>query len=290
MPLASLATATRVTTVEGLVAALEDSSVHGIQLALAGSPYRLGKTVLRLTRDVVVEGETEGASVVLVIGAFVISAGTLRSLEVRPGVSCRSGGTPRLPSATIVLDGVRDGELTPTTLQAVRVHAAVVTRPPSASAPSASNGSALPPPLALRIGAGASRVDGCCVHGGVLVCERSSAVLISCEVVGAVGAGVELRGTAAGCSVRKCTVRECGGAGLLVAAGAGATLSDNRVDRCAGTGIEAHGRGGKVLVERNVVSDVGGVGLLVRDGRTLDATENTVRGMAAAAARMGVVS
>ena len=135
-------------------------------------------------------------------------------------------------------------------------------------------------PLALRICAGArARVAFCTLRGGVLVLERSSPLLQSCELGGATNgnAAIELRGTSLSCELRDNSIGECSTVGVLITARAAATLADNRIQRCGGAGIEACGGCRELLLLRNTIEEVGGVGLLLHDGTVAEARENVIR-------------
>ena len=85
---------------------------------------------------------------------------------------------------------------------------------------------AVEPPVVDVTAGGAAALVGCEVVGGGLRVGRGCAARIErCRVSCPNGAGIELNGTADGCTVSECEVDACGGPGILVRRQAHARLA-----------------------------------------------------------------
>ena len=230
------------------------------------------------------------APAVVIIGAVVLSAGSLRGLMVRAPSKPMSGATSDATPPAVDLPAGSRASLDRCEIvaadRALRPSSASATRPVGCHA-AALAAAVAPPPLALRIGSGATaRVTRCRVRGGVSVGRSAAPLLQSNELLAATSTGVELRGTSLSCELRDNTIADSGGAGVLLVAGA-ATIADNRIVRTGGAGVDivACGAGGgsaapapTSLVLRNSIESPHGAGLLVRDGGRAELRENRVCG------------
>ena len=128
----------------------------------------------------------------------------------------------------------------------------------------------------IDIPSGSSTLVGCRIHGTVRVGPGSAAQIRRNHISSAVGAGVELNGTAEGCEVSENTIEARGGAGIAVRRQARALLSSNRVLGSGGAGIEVAAGAAAKLVQ-NTVHDGRGQGVLVIDGASAELLDNDIR-------------
>ena len=128
----------------------------------------------------------------------------------------------------------------------------------------------------VDIPSGSSTLVGCRIHGTVRVGPGSAAQIRRNHISSAVGAGIELNGTAEGCEVSENTIEARGGAGIAVRRHARALLSSNRVLCSGGAGIEVAARAAAKVIQ-NTVHDGCGQGVLVHDGASAELLDNDIR-------------
>eukprot|EP00964_Phaeocystis_antarctica_P077298 scaffold47941_cov54-Phaeocystis_antarctica.AAC.2 len=128
----------------------------------------------------------------------------------------------------------------------------------------------------VDIPSGSSTLVGCRIHGTVRVGPGSAAQIRRNHISSAVGAGIELNGTAEGCEVSENTIEARGGAGIAVRRHARALLSSNRVLCSGGAGIEVAARAAAKVIQ-NTVHDGRGQGVLVHDGASAELLDNDIR-------------